>query len=92
MTCSIRLNSERVIQGDRATFQVDTSAGFSQIDSQCNQNAPLNFVIDFQNQPAASALLDAVKEAKASQTNVGVNGQGNCFTGGEFETVDSVAI
>lgn len=82
--------TELSVSHDRATFQLDTSADQIDIRESClDSSKELNFIIDF-SKVGGAALLDVVREARANDTKLGINGDGVCI-GDEQEGVDTIA-
>ncbi len=81
--------TELIADTEQVSFQIDTSNGADIRADNCN-GQPLNFVIDF-NLPTAQAMFELVHDARKNGTSVGVNGDGVCWAGGEFERVSSIA-
>ena len=82
--------TELVTEGDRVTFQLDTTNGADIRDQSCN-GTTLSFVIDFNTQITANIMYDTVLESKRDGIAIGINGAGNCIEGSEFEQVASIA-
>ena len=82
--------SELITEGDRVVFQLDTANGADIRDVSCNGET-LNFVIDFNSKATAQIMYQTALESKRDGINIGVNGEGNCTPGGEFEQVSTIA-
>lgn len=82
--------TEFVAETDRVTFQIDTTGG-ADIRGEGCEGQPLNFSIDA-NVPGAQYMFDMVMNAKKTGVKIGVNGDGQCWAGGEFENAATIAF
>lgn len=86
--------TEFVTETDRFTFQLDTTnSGTDNRAPNCNAEK-LNFSVSFGQPhiPGAEPMYEIVKEAKLNGLKIAVNGDGNCWAGGEFENATSISL
>ncbi|MGD1527043.1 hypothetical protein [Vibrio owensii] len=82
--------TEFVAEKDRVTFQINTVDG-ADIRAEGCEGEPLNFSISA-TEPGAQFMFELVKDAKKTGGKIGVNGDGQCWAGGEFENAESIAV
>lgn len=78
--------TEVAITHESASFQLDTTNGLDNREACLDPVKPLNFLIDLTS-AGGVVLLEQVLNAKATGSNLAVNGDGNCI-GDETEKLN----